>query len=120
MRFKIDQNLPLDFLPILADAGHDATGVFGQGLTGAPDARIAAICQREDRALITADLDLSDIRRYPPERSPGLIILRLKEQTRPKQIALLRKIVPLFATVPVTGRLWIVEESKVRVRGGPT
>ena len=44
MRFKIDQNLPLDFLTVLEGAGHDATSVFLQGLTGAPDSKIAAVC----------------------------------------------------------------------------
>jgi len=119
MKFKIDQNLPVDFLAILADAGHDAMGVWQQGLGGAADPKIVAACQAEDRVLITADLDLSDIRHYPPQQSPGFVVLRLKEQTRPNQIALLRRILSLFATAPIVGRLWIGEESRVRIRGGP-
>ena len=118
MKFKIDQNLPADFVTILNEAGHDALTVWQQNLGGAPDPRIVAVCQQEGRALITADLDLSDIREYPPEQSPGHVVLRLKEQTRPNQIALLRQIIPMFATTPLTGRLWIVERNKVRVRGG--
>jgi len=109
MKFKVDQNLPADFVQILSQAGHDARSVWQQDLGGAPDP--------QDRVLITADLDLSDIREYPPEESPGHIVLRLKEQTRPNQIALLRQIIPMFTTTPLTGRLWIVEPSKVRVRG---
>lgn len=118
MKFKVDQNLPLDFAALLTDAGHDALTVLQQHLGGASDPRIVEICQQEDRALITADLDLSDIRQYPPERSPGLIVLRLKEQTRPNQIALLQRILPMLNTTPLAGRLWIVEHNKVRVRGG--
>ena len=118
MKFKIDQNLPTEFVPLPAQAGHDAATVWQQNLGGAPDPQIVAVCREEGRALITADLDLSDIREYPPEQSPGFIVLRLKQQTQPHQIALLRKIIPLFATTPVAGRLWIVEADKVRVRGG--
>jgi len=92
MKFKIDQNLPLEFESILAANGHDAISVFNQGLIGASDERIVRICHDEQRALITADLDLSDIRAYPPQESAGYIVFRLKEQTRPKQVALLKEL----------------------------
>jgi predicted nuclease of predicted toxin-antitoxin system len=120
MKFKIDQNLPVEFSTILQQAGHDALTVLQQHLGGAPDPKIVAVCRQEDRTLITADLDLSNIRQYPPDQHPGFIVLRLKEQTKPKQIALLQRTIPLFATAPLLGRLWIVEEGKVRIRGGPT
>ncbi|MGA3170265.1 MAG: DUF5615 family PIN-like protein [Chthoniobacteraceae bacterium] len=118
MKFKLDQNLPIEAASLLAGAGHDAITVHQQQLDGAPDPQIVEVCKQGSRALITADLDLSDIRQYPPEQSPGLIVLRLKEQTRANQLALLRRILPLLATTPLDGRLWIVEESKVRIRGG--
>ena len=44
---------------------------------------------------------------------------KIDQNLPPNQIALLRKIFPLFATTAVAGRLWIVEEGKVRVRGEP-
>jgi len=118
MKFKIDQNLPDESVPILAQAGHDAVTVWDQHLGGAPDPQIVAVCQQEGRVLITADLDLSDIRQYPPEESAGFIVLRLPQQTQPNQMALLRRIIPLLATTPLAGRLWIVEPGRVRVRGG--
>ena len=118
MRFKLDQNLPIDAAFVLAAAGHDVMTVYQQQLAEAPDSQIVAVCREEGRALITSDLDLSDIRQYPPEQSPGLIVLRLKEQSRFNQLALLRKILPMLETTTLKGRLWIVGESKVRIRGG--
>jgi len=117
MKFKIDQNLPLEFEQILALNGHDAVSVFSQGLSGEPDEKIVAICRAEGRALLTADLDLSDIRHYPPQESSGHIVFRLKEQTRPKQIALLEQLLPVLDREPLVGKLWIVEEDRLRVRG---
>jgi hypothetical protein len=35
-----------------------------------------------------------------------------------KQIGLLQRIIPLFPTTPLPGRLGIVEEGRVRIRGG--
>jgi len=117
MKFKIDQNLPLEFEKMLAANGHDAISVFMQGLNGASDEKIVGICHAEGRALITADLDLSDIRAYPPEESAGYIVFRLKQQTRPNQIALLKELLPALDRQPLGGKLWIVEEGKLRVRG---
>ena len=117
MKFKIDQNLPLEFEEILAGCGHDAISVHRQGMNGAPDEKVVKVCFTEDRALITADLDLSDTRAYPPGRSAGYIVLRLKKQSRPRQIALLKELLPILDKQPVRGKLWIVEQNKLRVRG---
>jgi predicted nuclease of predicted toxin-antitoxin system len=118
VRFKLDQNLPAEAASLLAAAGHDAMTVHQQRMTGAPDTKVVEVCRQENRVLITADLDLSDIRQYPPEKSPGLIVLRLKEQNRANQLALLRKILPMFGSTPLPGRLWIVEKNRVRIRTG--
>lgn len=118
MNFEIDQNRPVEFVPLLQQAGHDALTVFDEQLVGAPDSQIVTVCQRENRILITADLDLSDIRQYPPEQHPGFVVLRLHRQARPQQIAALQRILPLLVTTPLANRLWIVEETRVRIRGG--
>lgn len=78
MQFKIDENLPEDVASILSDAGHDAVTVLWQKLGGAEDQKIAQICQGENRILVTADAGFADIRTYPPEVYPGIIVLRLK------------------------------------------
>lgn len=47
---------------LLTAAGHDAMTVYQQSLDGAPDQGIVDVCNEEGRILVTADLDLSDIR----------------------------------------------------------
>jgi predicted nuclease of predicted toxin-antitoxin system len=73
MKFKIDQNLPTEFVSILQQAGHDALTVFEQQLGGAPDLRVVATRERESRVLMTADLDLSDIREYPGKKGTMIV-----------------------------------------------
>jgi len=55
MKFRIDQNLPIDSADLLIAAGHDAITVYQQSLGGAPDERIVEVCKDEGRILITAD-----------------------------------------------------------------
>jgi Domain of unknown function (DUF5615) len=75
MRFKTDENLPLALCEILRSAGHDAASVREQSLVGRPDTDIAAVCMAEKRAIVTLDLDFSDIRTYPPGSYAGIVVL---------------------------------------------
>lgn len=118
MKFKIDQNLPIEAADLLAAAGHDAMTVYEQSLSGAPDDRIVDVCKLEGRILVTADLDLSDIRRYPPSQTPGYMVLRLPRQSKQALLDLLAKAIPMLAARPIDGRLWIVEPDRLRIRGG--
>jgi hypothetical protein len=43
MKFKIDENLPVEAVFILRRAEHDALTVFDQGLSGEGDPRITII-----------------------------------------------------------------------------
>ena len=51
MRFKIDENLPVEAAYSLIAAGHDAATIHDEGLVGYPDPDVAAVCQSERRAL---------------------------------------------------------------------
>ncbi|NJN39175.1 MAG: DUF5615 family PIN-like protein [Acaryochloridaceae cyanobacterium CSU_3_4] len=96
MKFKIDENLPAQFAEILQDAGFDALTVLDQNLKGTIDSKIIEICQQEDRALITLDLDFADIRSCPPSQYPGILVLRTKRQDKIYLISLFQKVLPLF------------------------
>ena len=61
MKFKIDENLPVEIVKLLEDNGHNAVTVLEQNLGGKPDSHIGEVCQKEKRALITLDTDFSDI-----------------------------------------------------------
>jgi predicted nuclease of predicted toxin-antitoxin system len=81
-RLKIDENLHEEVAGALRAEGHDAQTVYDEGLRGRPNQDIATVCRREQRVLVTLDLDFGNIRRYPPEKYPGLIVLRVVDQSR--------------------------------------
>ena len=55
MKFKSDENLPAEVVGLLSLAGHDAHSVLDEGIGGAPDESIAAVCQQEERVILTYD-----------------------------------------------------------------
>jgi len=117
MRFKIDENLSIEVAERLRQDGHDALTVLGQELSGASDRDVASVCQRERRVLVTLDTDFADIRAYPPDEFFGLIVLRLRRQDRAHVLEVLEHLVPLLQSEPLERTLWIVDETRVRIRG---
>jgi predicted nuclease of predicted toxin-antitoxin system len=102
MNFKIDENLPVEAAQVLRQAGHDA--------------KLAVICRREQRALITFDKDFADIRTYPPSEYNGLVVIRLPQQDKPSVLALMKRLLPILEQEVLAQKLWIVDMRRVRIR----
>jgi predicted nuclease of predicted toxin-antitoxin system len=122
MLFKIDENLPVELAELLSDLGHDAKTVNDQRLQGVTDQVLLERfllerCDNEKRTLVTLDIDFSDIRAYPPQDHEGVILLRLGNQSKGHVLDVFKRILPLIAQERIKGRLWIVEENTVRIRG---
>jgi len=119
MRFKIDENLPVEVADLLRANMHDAMTIFDQHMIGELDPKVASVCKSEERAIITLDLDFSDIRTYPPSEYPGIIILRPRTQSKPDVLGLVEKLLPqLDGNEKLVGNLWIVQENGIRIREG--
>ena len=113
--FKIDENLPRDVAELLRTHGYDAATVHEQALVGRPDPDIAQVCKTEDRALVTLDLDFSNIRAYPPSEHPGIVVLRSDHHDKQTVVTLISRILDMFAGEQLRGALWIVEPDRVRI-----
>jgi len=113
--FKVDENLPGEVAALFRQHGYDAVTVHDQALVGRPDPDIASVCKAENRALVTLDLDFSNIRTYPPDEHPGILVLRSAHHDKASVLALVARAMPLLDTERITGKLWIVEADRVRI-----
>jgi predicted nuclease of predicted toxin-antitoxin system len=118
IRFKIDENLPVEAAELLRAVGYDALTVSEQKMSGKKDSFIADICRKEKRTLVTLDLDFSDERYFKPVDSPGIIILRVRKQDKVHLLELIKKLIHMIPQEPLLDRIWIVEETRIRIRGG--
>ena len=116
MRFKIDENLPVEVCDLLQVAGHDAATVREEQLGGRPDPEIAAVCKFEEKVLITLDTDFANIRFYPPEEFCGIIVIRAEDQAKPTILEFLPRIISALKLEDIEHKLWIVESKHIRVR----
>jgi predicted nuclease of predicted toxin-antitoxin system len=116
MDFKVDENLPVEVADSRRQVGHDAVTVLEEHLGGASDPDVAAVCQTEKRVLVTLDTDFADIRHYPPAQFSGFIVLRLRRQDKPHVLEVVDRLIPMLSSEPLDCRLWIVEETRLRIR----
>lgn len=116
MKWKLDENFGTRTAHFFLHAGHDAETVLEEQLGGSSDETLFEACIREDRCLLTLDMDFADILRFPPHRAPGIAVLRVPGNPSLRLLeALVGGLLRLLAVEPIRGRLWIVEPGRVRV-----
>ena len=113
---KTDENLPDSAAALLRAAGHNVTTVLEEKMGGAADPRVAHVCRTEQRALVTLDRGLGDIRAYPPAAYHGIVVLRPQDQSVDAILSLTQRFLGLLDTNSLAGALWIVDERRVRMR----
>ena len=116
MRFKIDENLPVEAAFTFRESKFDADTIADESLSGAEDEAIAYRARAENRILVTLDLDFCNIRAYPPEDYSGIIVLRLKTQDKPTVLSYLRRVVAALRARNPDRELWIVQHDRIRFR----
>ena len=85
-----------------------------ENLTGASDADLRAVCERESRHLITRDLDFADIRDVGVYC--GCIILRSTAADKQTCIRIVETYLPELAGIELSGKIVILEVNSFRVR----
>jgi predicted nuclease of predicted toxin-antitoxin system len=116
MRVKLDENLPISLVPGLAELGHDADSVEGEGAAGWDDKSVFRLACEADRFFITQDLHFADVRALAPGTHPGIMVVRLTEGGRR---ALHRRVLAIFRdenTEDWRGCLVVATENKARVQ----
>ncbi len=118
MKFLLDANMPRSALVVLREAGHEANHVRDLGLGDATDAAIDDRARAMDAVIVSRDLDFADVRRFPPELRPGLLVLRMSDaSTAADVVGLLSRVLSATALVQqIPGRLAILEPNRLRFR----
>lgn len=116
MKLKLDENLSRHLKETLSSLRHDVSTAADENLLSQPDTTIAATARREDRILLTPDVEFGNLRKFPPGTHPGIILFRPK---RLGPLAVNRFVEDFFRQTDVqllSGCVVIVESSRTRVR----
>lgn len=116
MKIKIEENLGKSVKELLVNAHFDVLSVPDQNVSGISDEELFRLIKEEKRCLITLDKDFSDIIRFNPAGTAGVVVLRISGRIT---FDLLNKTITNFIDyckqeLP-TDNTWIVEPDKIRI-----
>ena len=116
MKCKLDENIGTRTKLVFEEAGHDVRTVRQEALQGISDQALFEVCCREQRCLVTLDLDFADVTRFLPEKASGIVVIRVPQNP---SLGLLERLVHQLlrgiVQMDVEGKLWIVEVGRIRV-----
>ena len=120
LRVLIDESLPRSVGAALALVGVDVVDARDVGLGGRPDPQVFAHAQQDTRALVSRDVDFADVVAYPLGTHHGIVVARIGTK-RPVTTLCAAIVGALHGLEPtdVDGCLFIVDETRVRVRRPP-
>ena len=115
MKLKMDENLGRRGAELLRQAGHEVVTVAEQALSSASDRKLITLCRKEERCLVTLDLDFGNPLLFEPSQYAGIAVLRLPPRPSPHDLLdAIRTLIRAFAQGAIQGKLWVVQRGKIR------
>jgi predicted nuclease of predicted toxin-antitoxin system len=75
-RFLVDESIGSTVAEILRSDGYNTKYVGDENLLGRSDEDVFAFAWKDNRIVVTHDPDFLDDRRFPPNRNPGVVLIR--------------------------------------------
>jgi len=115
VKIKLDENLGERGAVLFRTAGHDVASVPQQRLCGASDHQLINVCRREDRCLVTLDLDFSNPIVFKPSRYSGIAVIRLPRHSMITELwDACAVLIKGLEVAPIKGKLWIIHRGRIR------
>lgn len=119
MKFLVDMPLSPALATWLVDLGHDAVHAAALGLHSATDNEIIACAKREERTVITADLDYPRLLALARSREPSLILFRSGNWSEAAIRARLNDVLVALTETDIARSIVVVDRDRVRRRRLP-
>src|SRR5438552_17805686 len=107
-----------DAAPHLRAAGHDAIHAVDLGLARSSDDELLTVARREERVIITADLDYPRLIALQQADRPG-ILFRGGAYSDREMLALLDRVLARASTLGLSRAIVVVDRKRIRRRALP-
>jgi predicted nuclease of predicted toxin-antitoxin system len=116
MRFKLDENLPVELAAELQLAGHDTDTVLDENLKGASDPVVVETARDAGRILLTLDKGIANLIRHPLERHAGVVLFRPGSSGRAAVLGFIRSRLSELLLHDLEHRVTVVSDTRIRFR----
>lgn len=119
MKFLADMPISPKTVSYVRSLGHDIYRISEKGLPKAKDSEIVDRAIKEQRIILTMDLDFSAIIAKSQKSTPSAIIFRLSDESYENINILLKDILPRVENEILKGAIVIIEDDRFRIRELP-
>jgi predicted nuclease of predicted toxin-antitoxin system len=119
MRFLADMGVSMGVVEWLRASGHDAIHLHDEGLQKFPNGEIFQKAIREQRIMLTFDLDFGEIVAASGGRSVSVILFRLRNTRADFVVQRLKAVLEQSTEELTHGAVVLVEDGRHRVRRMP-
>jgi predicted nuclease of predicted toxin-antitoxin system len=103
----------------LVESGHDAVHALELKLHRASDPMILEYARKDDRVVVTADLDYPRILALTQSQGPGLILFRGGNYSEEEAVARLSRALETIPLEELPASIIVIEEGRIRRRRLP-
>jgi predicted nuclease of predicted toxin-antitoxin system len=119
LKFLVDMPVTPLTVTHLRAAGHDAVHAHEIGLDRAPDVQLLDVARREERVIITADLDYPRLLALHQASRPGIILFRGGAYSDAEMLGLLDRVLTRTPVLDLAGSIVVVDRRRIRRRALP-
>ena len=119
MKFLADMGISVTVVKVLRQQGYDAVHLLEESLERLLDAEILEKAKREERIILTCDLDFGDLLAIGGYKLPSVVLFRLKDYTPASVTPKLLEVLSTDYEALSAGAIVTVEDSRVRLRRLP-
>jgi predicted nuclease of predicted toxin-antitoxin system len=115
MKFLLDMPVSALLLDVLHAYGHEGVHAHQIGKDRAPDIELLNIARREDRIIITADLDFPKLLALSLSEGPGIILFRGGNYSDVEMCELLERVLKRVPTEVMENSICVVDKKRIRI-----
>jgi predicted nuclease of predicted toxin-antitoxin system len=119
VKFLIDMQLSPDLAVWLCNQGHDATHASTTGLAQASDQEILEVAKKNQRIVVTADLDYPRLLALVAASGPGIILFRGGDFSEKETTSLMARILEAIPAEEFAISVVVVDKKRIRKRRLP-
>ncbi|MGC9335054.1 MAG: DUF5615 family PIN-like protein [Anaerolineae bacterium] len=114
MKALLDMPVSPSLVEVLQVHGHEGVHACDRGLDRAPDRELLAVARRENRIIITADLDFPRILALSSAEGPGLILFRGGNYSDAEMRDLLERVLAKVPPEVLEVSVCVVDKQRIR------
>ena len=115
MRFLLGMPVSEQLLSVLNTYGHEGVHAHQIGQDRATDRELLEIARREQRVLITADLDFPRLLALSSAAGPGLILFRGGNYSDAEMCELLERVLTNVSAATLADSVCVVDRQRIRL-----